>query len=55
MDARWGLSAGVRRGLLSKLISTTGVCEAPAGGWSPANALALYATLWASISLSLQR
>ena len=44
MDARWGLS----RGLLSGMISTTGMCEAPT------DALALFATLWASVSLSLQ-
>ena len=53
MDARWGLRRGLRRGLLSGLISTTGVREAPAGGLSPVEALALFATLWASVSVSL--
>ena len=47
------LSRGLRRGMLSELISTTGVCEGPIGGWSPADALALFATLWASVSMSL--
>ena len=51
MNACWGLS----RGLLSGLISTTGVHEAPAGGWSPAAALALFTTLWVSVSLSMRR
>ena len=55
MDACWGLSRGLRRGLLSRLISTTGVCEAPARGWLLADALALFATLWACVSLSLRR
>ena len=44
-----------RSGLLSRLISTTGVREAPAGGWSPVEALALFATLWASVTISLRR
>ena len=46
---------GAAPGAAVRLISTTGVCEAPAGGWSPADALALFATLWASVSLSLRR
>ena len=56
MSLRWGLKRGIRRGLLSGLLSTSnGVCEVPAGGLSPVEALALFATLWASVSLSLQR
>ena len=51
MNLRWGLC----RGLLSGLLNTTsGVPEAPAGGWLPVEVLALF-TLWASISASLQR
>ena len=51
MDLCWGLC----RGLLSGLLSTTnGALEVPAGGWPPAEALALF-TLWASVSASLQR
>ena len=51
MNLRWGL----RRGLLSGLLNTTsGALEVPAGGWPPAEALALF-TLWASVSASLQR
>jgi hypothetical protein len=51
MNLRWGLC----RGLLSGLLNTTsGVSAAPAGGWPPAEALALFA-LWASVSVSLQR
>ena len=54
MDSRWGLKRGLRRGLLSGLLSTnTGVREVPAGGLSPVEALALFATLWASVSVSL--
>ena len=42
MNLRWGL----RRGLLSGLLNTTsGALEAPAGGWPPAEAMALF-TLW---------
>ena len=49
MDSRWGL----RWGLLSGLITTNaGVREALAGGSSPVEALALFATLWASVSSS---
>ena len=56
MDSCWGLKRGLRRGLLSGLLSTTsGVLEEPAGGWPPVEALALFATLWASVSISLQR
>ena len=52
MNTRWGL----RRGLLSGLLSTTsGVLEVPRGGWPPVEALALFATLWANISISLRR
>ena len=52
MDSRWGL----RRGLLSGLLSTnTGVREVPAGGLLPVEALVLFATLWASVSVSLWR
>ena len=48
-NLRWGL----HRGLLSGLLSTTsGVFEAPAGGWLLAEVLALF-TLWANISASL--
>ena len=47
------LRRGLCRGLLSGLLNTTsGVPKAPAGGWPPAEALALF-TLWASISASL--
>ena len=54
MDLRWGLKRGLRRGLLSELLSTTsGVLEVPAGGLSPVEALALFATLCASVSVSL--
>ena len=50
MNTRWGL----RRGLLSGLLSTTsGVPELPTGGWPPVEALALFATLWVSVSMSL--
>ena len=50
-NLRWGL----RRGLLSGLLSTTsGVFEAPAGGWLLAEVLALF-TLWANVSASLQK
>ena len=51
MNLRWGLG----RGLLSGLLSTTnGALKVTAGGWPPAEALALF-TLWASVSASLQR
>lgn len=51
---RWGLKRGLCRGLLSELLSTAnGVCEVPAGGLSPVEALALFATRWASVSMSL--
>ena len=50
VNVRWGLS----QGLSSGLISTTSGREAPADGWSPADALALFATLWAGVSLSLR-
>ena len=44
----------LRRVLLSGLLSTnTDVCEVPPGGLSLVKALALFATLWASISVSL--
>ena len=56
IDLRWGLKRGLRRGLPSRLLPTTsGVLEVPAGGWLPDEALALFATLWASVSTSLQR
>ena len=56
MNLRWGLKRGLRRGLLSGLLSTnTSVREVPAEGLSPVEALALFATLWASVSMSLQR
>ena len=43
-------------GLLSGLLSTTsGVLKVPARGWPPVEALALFATLWASVSTFLQR
>ena len=55
MDSRWGLKRGLRRGLLSGLISTTtGMRRELAGGLSPDEALALFAALWASVSVSLQ-
>ena len=51
MNLCWGLC----RGLLSGLLNTTsGVPKAPAGGWPPAEVLALF-TLWASVSTSLQK
>ena len=54
MSLRWGMKRGLRRGLLSGLLSTSnGVCEVPTGGLSPVEALALLATLWASVSTSL--
>ena len=54
MDSRWGLKRGLRRGLLSGLVSTTtSVGRAPAGGLSLVKALALFATVWASVSVSL--
>ena len=54
MDSRWGLKRGLRRGLLSELLSTTsGVLEVPVGGLSPVETLALFITLCASISVSL--
>ena len=52
----WGLKWGLRRGLLSGLLSTSnGICEVPVGGLSPVEALALFATLRASVSVSLCR
>ena len=48
-SSRWGLKRGLRRGLLS---TTSGVLEVPAGGLSPVEALALFATLCASVSVS---
>ena len=45
MNTRWGLRLGLLSGLLS---TTSGVPEVPAGGWPPVEALALFATLWAS-------
>ena len=51
VSSRWGL----HRGLLSGLLSTTNdVLKVPARGWPPVEALALFATLWASVSMSLQ-
>ena len=50
MRLRWGLKQGLRRGLLS---TSNGICEVPAGGLSPVEPLALFATLWASVSTSL--
>ena len=56
MSLRGGLKGGLRGGLLSGLLSTSnGLCEVPAGGLSPVEALALFTTLWASISVSLWR
>ena len=56
MDARWGLSRGLRRGLLFGLLSnTSGAFEVPAGGWLPVETLALFAARWASVSISLQK
>ena len=49
-----GAEAGAAPGLLSGLLSTSnGVREVPAEGLSPVEALALFATLWASVSTSL--
>ena len=54
MRLRWGLKRGLRQGLLSGLLSTSnGIREVPAEGLSPVEALALFATLWASVSMSL--
>ena len=54
LDSRWGLKRGLRRGLLSGLLSTnTGLREVLAGGLSSVEALALFATLWASVSMSM--
>ena len=51
MDLRWGL----RRGLLSGLLTTTsGALEVPAGGWPSTEDLALF-TRWACVSTSLQK
>ena len=51
INLRWGLC----RGLLSGLLNTTSSAfEVPAGGWPPAEGLALF-TLWASVSTSLQK
>ena len=56
MNARWGLRRGLRRGLRSGLLSTTsGILEVSVGGWPSVEALALFTTLWASVSTSLQR
>ena len=56
VDLHWGLKQGLRRWLFSGLLSTTsGMLEVPAEGWPPDEALALFATLWASVSLSLRR
>ena len=56
MNAHWGLIRGLHRGLFSGLITTNaGVGGALARGWTPVEALALFATLWASVSVSLQR
>lgn len=56
VNARWGLRWGLRLGLLSGLLSnTSGAFEVPTGGWLPAEALAFFATRWASISASLRR
>ena len=49
------LRRGLRRGMLSGLLSTTsGVFEAPAGGWLLAEVLSLFA-LWANVSVSLRK
>ena len=42
VNLRWGLHWGLLSGLLT---TTSGALEAPAGGWPPAEALALFATL----------
>ena len=50
MNAHWGL----RWGLLSGLLSTTnGVLEVHTRGWPPVEALSLFASLWASVSISM--
>lgn len=49
------LRRGLRRGMLSGLLSaTSGVFEAPAGGWLLAEVLALF-TLWANVSAFLRK
>ena len=56
MNSRWGLKRGLRQGLLSGLTSTTtGVRGVLAGGLPPVEALALFAVLWASVSVSLRK
>ena len=56
MNSRWGLKRGLRQGLLSGLTSTTtGVRGVLAGGLPPAEALAFFIALWASVFVSLQR
>ena len=50
-NLRWGLCRGLPSGLRN---TTSGVFEAPAGGWLLAEVLALF-TLWANISASLRK
>ena len=50
-NLHWGLRWGLLFGLLS---TTSGVVEAPAGGWLLAEVLALF-TLWANVSVSLRK
>ena len=51
INLRWGLCRGMPSGLLN---TTSGVPEAPAGGWLLTEALALF-TLWANVSASLKK
>ena len=51
MNLRWGLCRGLPSGLLN---TTSGVPEAPAGGWLLAEALALF-ILWANVAVSLKK
>ena len=50
MDSRWGLGWGLLSGLLN---TTSGVPEAPVGGWLLTDVRDLF-ILWASVSTSLQ-
>ena len=54
MNSCWGLKRGLHQGLLSGLITTNvGVRGALAGGLPRVKALALFAALWTSVSMSL--
>ena len=49
-----GAGVGAAPLLFGPLTTHIGICEVPAGGLSPVEALALFATLWASVPMSLQ-